>query len=347
MWAGRPKDVTCCNESRMLAISAPRRILAVAVLVMVAAGIFGIPVAKSLSASGFQDPTSESSRATQLLTDKFGQGDMQMLITVTAEDQVARRRGAAQWSGRRRSAAAIAERSGRDVGVDRGAGRRHSGQQGRQDRADRRRYQRRGERRADYTKELAAEVTRHPRRRHRARGRGREVNVQITQQSQRDLLLMESIAIPFSFLVLVWVFGGLLAAALPLAVGVWRSWGRCAAAANHVGHRRVDLRAEPHHRDGTGHGDRLHIADTEPLPRRTCRRRRPRTGCSHHVNGRAHRAVLGDDRRPFDARAGIVPDVLPEIVRLRGHHRCGVDGVGGISDRPRRDHGARRPHRHV
>ena len=37
------------------------------------------------------------------------------------------------------------------------------------------------------------------------------VNVQITSQSQRDLLLMEAIAIPFSFLVLVWVFGGLLA----------------------------------------------------------------------------------------------------------------------------------------
>ena len=46
------------------------------------------------------------------------------------------------------------------------------------------------------------------------------VNVQITEQSQRDLLLMESIAIPLSFLVLVWVFGGLLAAALPVAVGV-------------------------------------------------------------------------------------------------------------------------------
>ena len=49
------------------------------------------------------------------------------------------------------------------------------------------------------------------------------VNVQITEQSQRDLLLMESIAIPLSFLVLVWVFGGLLAAALPVAVGRWRS----------------------------------------------------------------------------------------------------------------------------
>jgi len=46
------------------------------------------------------------------------------------------------------------------------------------------------------------------------------VNVQITEQSQRDLLVMESLAIPLSFLVLVWAFGGLVAAALPVAVGV-------------------------------------------------------------------------------------------------------------------------------
>ncbi len=46
------------------------------------------------------------------------------------------------------------------------------------------------------------------------------VNLQITQQSQHDLLLMESIVVPLSFGVLVWVFGGLFAAALPLAVGV-------------------------------------------------------------------------------------------------------------------------------
>ncbi len=72
----------------LLAIAAPRRILAVAALLMVAAAVFGIPVAKSLSAGGFQDPTSESAQATQLLTEKFDQGDMQLLITVTAPDGV-------------------------------------------------------------------------------------------------------------------------------------------------------------------------------------------------------------------------------------------------------------------
>ena len=56
-----------------LSIAAPRRILAVAVLVMVAAAVFGVPVAKSLSAGGFQDPASESARAIALLGVKFGQ----------------------------------------------------------------------------------------------------------------------------------------------------------------------------------------------------------------------------------------------------------------------------------
>ncbi len=45
------------------------------------------------------------------------------------------------------------------------------------------------------------------------------VYAQINHQNQHDLLLMESIAIPLSFAVLVWVFGGLLAAALPVALG--------------------------------------------------------------------------------------------------------------------------------
>jgi putative drug exporter of the RND superfamily len=45
------------------------------------------------------------------------------------------------------------------------------------------------------------------------------VNGQITELSQRDLLLVEVIAIPLSFIVLIWVCSGLLAAAVPIAVG--------------------------------------------------------------------------------------------------------------------------------
>ena len=71
-----------------LAIAAPRRIIAVALLVMVGAAIFGIPVTKSLANGGFQDPTSESWHASQLLSDKFDLGDKQLIIAVTSDTGV-------------------------------------------------------------------------------------------------------------------------------------------------------------------------------------------------------------------------------------------------------------------
>src|SRR5271168_3310079 len=53
---------------------------------MAGTAVFGIPVAKSLSAGGFEDPTAGSARAAQLLVGKFDRGDMQMLITVSSND---------------------------------------------------------------------------------------------------------------------------------------------------------------------------------------------------------------------------------------------------------------------
>jgi RND superfamily putative drug exporter len=212
-----------------LAISVPRRIIAAAVLVAVAAAIFGIPVAKSLSASGFQDPTSESSRATQLLTDKFGQGDTQMLITVTAPgdvlggearavglDIVGRLKSSAHvanvtsaWTAPPGAAAGLVSKDGKSGLIVAGiTGAENDAQ--------------------TYAKTLSDEVA-YSREGITVRTGGvAVVNVQITEQSQRDLLLMESIAIPFSFMVLVWVFGGLLAAALPVAVGVMAILGSLA-----------------------------------------------------------------------------------------------------------------------
>ena len=67
-----------------LAIRAPRRIIAIALLIMAGTAVFGIPVANSLSAGGFADPTADSAHAAQLLADKFDQGDTQMLITVSS-----------------------------------------------------------------------------------------------------------------------------------------------------------------------------------------------------------------------------------------------------------------------
>ena len=51
---------------------------------------------------------------------------------------------------------------------------------------------------------------------------------EVDEQSKRDLVTMESIAIPVSFVALVWVFGGLLAAALPMMIGMFAILGALA-----------------------------------------------------------------------------------------------------------------------
>jgi len=48
-------------------------------------------------------------------------------------------------------------------------------------------------------------------------------------RTEKDLLMMESIAVPLSFLVLVAVLGGLLAAALPVFVSELAIFGSMAA----------------------------------------------------------------------------------------------------------------------
>jgi uncharacterized membrane protein YdfJ with MMPL/SSD domain len=211
-----------------LAIAAPRRILAVAGLVMVAAAVFGLPVAKSLSAGGFQDPDSESSQALHLLSNKFGQSDQQLMILVTAP-------AGAQSVQARHVATDIVEQLKRSAGVfnvssawtgpagtgpspdgplfadlvskDGKSGLIVANLEGGENNAQ------------NYAKTLAKQVV-HDRDGVTVRAGGvAMVYAQINHQNERDLLMMESIAIPLSFLVLVWVFGGLLSAALPIALG--------------------------------------------------------------------------------------------------------------------------------
>src|SRR4051812_63719 len=204
----------------LLAIAAPRRIIAVAALVMVACGIFGIPVAKHLSAGGFQDPTSESAQATKMLVDKFGQGDMELLISVTsdagAQGSAARSVGTdiadqlkaspfvaevnSAWTAPPPAASALISKDGKTGLIVAGITGGESGAQ-------------------KHAKELTGRLV-HDRDGVTVRAGGEAMTyVQINAQSEKDLLTMESIAIPLSFVVLVWVFGGPISAALPLAVG--------------------------------------------------------------------------------------------------------------------------------
>lgn len=202
-----------------LAIAAPRRIIGVALLVFVAAAIFGIPVAKSLSPGGFQDPNSESARAIQVLMDKFGQSGQKMLVLVTAAEGAnsdqARKVGtdivdrmqrsplvynaSSPWTTPSAAAELISRdgKSGLIVVNLKG-----------------------GENDAQKNAQTLSDDIVHDRDGVTVRAGGAAMEyAQINKQNQEDLLVMEMIAIPLSFLVLVWVFGGLLAAALPMTLG--------------------------------------------------------------------------------------------------------------------------------
>ncbi|MCV7063675.1 MMPL family transporter [Mycolicibacterium vaccae] len=206
-----------------LALAAPRRVLLAAALLTAVLAVFGLPVAKSLSPSGFSDPGSQSAHASALLTDKFGQGDVQMLIVVSSPAgvdspqvraaglDVVRRLDtdphvtdvSSPWTSPPAAAADLVSR-------DRTAGLVVAGLNG-----DETEQQ-------TYAAQLSKDLTRDrdgPDDISVTTGGAAMVNLQITEHSQRDLLVMESLAIPLSFLVLVWVFGGLLAAALPVAIG--------------------------------------------------------------------------------------------------------------------------------
>ena len=64
------EDTAVLRRIAQLGIAAPRRVVGIAVLLMIVIGAFGTTVADKLSPSGFQDPNAESSRVAKLLTEK-------------------------------------------------------------------------------------------------------------------------------------------------------------------------------------------------------------------------------------------------------------------------------------
>ena len=212
-----------------LALRSPRRILAIAALLTVFTAVFGIPVANHLSAGGFQDPGSESARAAKVLTEKFRQSDQQLLITVTdpsgADSSAANAVGAdiaarltaspnvlgvnSPWTSPPASAAEL-------ISTDRTTGLIVATMAGGENKAQ------------QYAAELAGQVVGDRDGVTVLAGGSALIMKQINDQTKHDLVRMEAIAIPLSLVVLVWVFGGLVAAMLPMVVGVMAVLGAMA-----------------------------------------------------------------------------------------------------------------------
>ena len=211
-----------------LAIVAPKRIVAAAALILVGAAIFGLPVTKSLSAGGFTAPGSEAVQASDILTKKFGHNDLQLLVAITAADGVHSAAASAMagevtsvlqnspdvtsvisvWTAPPSAAPGLTSRDGKSgliIAGLRGTDSEYAG----------------------IARQLVDQMP-HDRDGVIVRAGGALTFAEANEQGELDLVKMELIAIPLSFVALMWVFGGLFAAALPMAVGVFAIVGSLA-----------------------------------------------------------------------------------------------------------------------
>src|ERR1700741_4350220 len=69
----------------LLATEAPRRIRVVTLLLLVGAGVLSATVMDTLSAAGFRDEVSESLDSSQVRTDTFDRGPLQLLVAVPSD----------------------------------------------------------------------------------------------------------------------------------------------------------------------------------------------------------------------------------------------------------------------
>ncbi|MEO6885309.1 MAG: MMPL family transporter [Jatrophihabitantaceae bacterium] len=204
-----------------LGIRAPKRVLVLAGLLFALAAIFGASAASHLSAGGFNDPSSPSSKAADLLQATFDAGDANLLIELTAPEgansTAARTAGtslvqnlqgtkyvsqvSSYWtvpaaqagtlrSNDGKSALILARVAGNDSQAPERAGAIVKGLTGTHD-----------------------GVT------IKAGGLGVAFH-QVNDATKKDLATAEMIAVPLTVIALIWVFGSLIAALLPLAVGI-------------------------------------------------------------------------------------------------------------------------------
>jgi RND superfamily putative drug exporter len=189
-------------------------------LFIVLAVLLGGGVADSLTSGGFDDPGSESHRAGELLEEELGTSDPNFVLLVTARD------GNVDAPEVATAATALTQELAAEPGVSEGVSywtlpgatplRSTDRSQalvlavieGNDDEVD------------DAVSTLATKYTRETDVLTVRVGGIAQVFHQVGEQVEKDLLRAELIAIPITLILLIFVFRGLVAASLPLAVGV-------------------------------------------------------------------------------------------------------------------------------
>ncbi|NMM92305.1 hypothetical protein B2J88_50095 [Rhodococcus sp. SRB_17] len=202
---------------------APRVVIAVAGLMLLVAGGIALLLGTPMPAGGYTDPNSESAHAERVLAEQFGAAGMPLVLLVTADagadspqardraEQVVREVAASDYTGpvlsywdlppgpQRDALLSEDGRSGLVLATV-------SGDDG-------------------VAPERAGEIA------ERVSGNHNEVEVraggqamvyqQLTEQSLRDLVRVELIAIPITLVVLMWVFGSAVSALIPVGIALF------------------------------------------------------------------------------------------------------------------------------
>lgn len=199
----------------LLAVRRRRLVLALTALFLVASAAAGSGVFAALKGGGFDDPKAESTQARHLLGERFGQGDPNVVILYTPASGDVDSPGA-QAFGRE-----LTHRLAAEPGVTTAASywslgsvaplRSKAG-----DKALAFAYVRGDE---DHVKEVSARIVDEYTVPGVQVGGFGPVYDEMSTTIEKDLATAESVAVPITLLLLVFIFGGLVAASLPLVVG--------------------------------------------------------------------------------------------------------------------------------
>ncbi|WP_454194619.1 MMPL family transporter [Nocardia sp. Marseille-Q1738] len=201
---------------------APRIVLATAFALAVLFGVFGATAATHLKSGGFTSDDAESARVTQLIADNFGGAAPNFVLLVSSDagaddpatkatgiglvDALKARSGVqgvqSYWTAPPPLASALRSTDGKNALVVAFL-----------DGDETRIQQTAGELEKQLALDSGGITVR--------QGGIAAVYHDVTEQTTRDLALAEGVAVPLSMIVLILVFGSLVAAALPLAIGVF------------------------------------------------------------------------------------------------------------------------------
>ncbi|MCF8571269.1 MMPL family transporter [Gordonia sp. HY002] len=207
-------------------VAAPRIVLAIAVVILALSGVYGLGAAQKMLSGGFEDPSAESSHATAVLDETFDRGGMQFVVkldgdadistnadAIAARDEIlaildaksVARGGYVQqpvmtvWNTPDLAGELLStDKTSTQIVTSIGGG---------------------DEQAPGNAEELADLVGTQRHGVDISTGGMSLVYGQINEQTSKDLAVAEAIAIPISFLLLIVVFGGVVAALLPVLIG--------------------------------------------------------------------------------------------------------------------------------